>query len=913
MHENNVKNLRIYIMKGNTMKKTAKARNINIFGGGGSLTLSNNKAFGGFKSQHTNIHVGFTLAEMMVVMLILSVVMAAFAPIMTRRNKADLSNASPWKMVTAGESHIYYTNSIAHDSKAVAQIGAKMEQSDLTSNDINSRLLIATNSQAPNAISFGWRTNGTPAFTKLADMAVLRNSNDTNGRMFWGTPNSGTIDNNLGNYSLAIGIGAKAGKKTLMLDDAQSYSTAIGNDAKAASYSTAVGYGATAGPTDNTVIQSVTIGNNTVAQSVAIGNNAKAGISSISIGKSAAGSSDISTNNNIAIGVQSLYNNTGDSNTAIGNFALQSNTTGSHNVAIGYGTISSINNNNVNTGSKNVAIGYDTLLKNSSGEKNVAIGETAQKENTTGSDNVAIGYQALQSNKIGSGNTAIGYNALVNAVGRDTRQTRNDWLSDLDLVISQQAPVQIIINDVKAGEHNTAIGYNSLSSTTTGGTNIAVGKESGGTITTGSNNIALGLNALGGYWNGSSTDSSNTTGSDNIAIGQYALSHGGAFNGNIAIGAGNLQHLTSGGSNIAIGPNAMSEKTSGSKNIAIGLNALNYSTTGSNNIAIGDGACYYVSSGSNKTCIGGWSGVGMSSTLQENDAYAAFLGGGKPYESNGDHSSVTYIGGTSIFNNGDAVLEVHNKDHIQTASPGFEQGWGRLNGCSGISDEGALRICRRTKPSSTVVINGNLVVKGYIMTRLFLPAGDDGDSAEPGAAILGLSSAMDDYVGWYTHVHVNNILNDTEQRRNINGVWDSLIGIANKRSIGLGNYTDFSTSDRRLKNIQGVNNEGLEKIKQLKVYNFTFKNDAKKLPHTGVIAQDLQKIFPNAVTKGEDGYLRIRWDEMFYAMVNSIKELAAKVTGLEDRLTKLEKENQELKAQNSELAKRLTILENKIK
>ncbi|MBQ2611676.1 type II secretion system protein, partial [bacterium] len=32
---------------------------------------------------------GFTLAEMMVVMLILSIVMAAFAPIMTRRNKTD--------------------------------------------------------------------------------------------------------------------------------------------------------------------------------------------------------------------------------------------------------------------------------------------------------------------------------------------------------------------------------------------------------------------------------------------------------------------------------------------------------------------------------------------------------------------------------------------------------------------------------------------------------------------------------------------------------------------------------------------------------------------------------------------------------------------------------------------------------
>lgn len=37
----------------------------------------------------------FTLAEMMVVMLIMSIVLAAFAPVMTTRQKKDIS--SPWR------------------------------------------------------------------------------------------------------------------------------------------------------------------------------------------------------------------------------------------------------------------------------------------------------------------------------------------------------------------------------------------------------------------------------------------------------------------------------------------------------------------------------------------------------------------------------------------------------------------------------------------------------------------------------------------------------------------------------------------------------------------------------------------------------------------------------------------------
>ena len=84
------------------------------------------------------------------------------------------------------------------------------------------------------------------------------------------------------------------------------------------------------------------------------------------------------------------------------------------------------------------------------------------------------------------------------------------------------------------------------------------------------------------------------------------------------------------------------------------------------------------------------------------------------------------------------------------------------------------------------------------------------------------------------------------------------------------------------------------------------------------MAQDLIKVFPTAVSKDANGYYRIRWDEMFYASINAIKQLDRKIVALIDRTTKvesqiaqLEKENITLKTQVSNLSARVERLKNK--
>ena len=94
----------------------------------------------------------------------------------------------------------------------------------------------------------------------------------------------------------------------------------------------------------------------------------------------------------------------------------------------------------------------------------------------------------------------------------------------------------------------------------------------------------------------------------------------------------------------------------------------------------------------------------------------------------------------------------------------------------------------------------------------------------------------------------------------------------------------FTLSDRRIKNIGDKFTAGVNELSKLDFFHYTFKKDEAKTPHVGVIAQDLQKVFPDAVTKGDDGFLRIRWEDMFYAAINAIKELNTKITEIADNL-----------------------------
>lgn len=189
------------------------------------------------------------------------------------------------------------------------------------------------------------------------------------------------------------------------------------------------------------------------------------------------GSLEYEGNSNIAIGLYALSSNTtGYKNNAIGVSALNFNTVGKGNNAIGFGTLG-----NNTTGNYNTAIGISSLALNSTGSFNNAIGDLSLYRNESGYQNNAIGHNALYFNTTGVCNNALGSNALYS----NTTSNYNNAFGDGSLYMNT------------IGFFNNAIGCQTLYNNTTGQCNSAFGHNTGKGITTGSNNTIIGANVVG--------------------------------------------------------------------------------------------------------------------------------------------------------------------------------------------------------------------------------------------------------------------------------------------------------------------------------------------------------------------------------------------------------------------------------
>jgi hypothetical protein len=103
-------------------------------------------------------------------------------------------------------------------------------------------------------------------------------------------------------------------------------------------------------------------------------------------------------------------------------------------------------------------------------------------------------------------------------------------------------------------------------------------------------------------------------------------------------------------------------------------------------------------------------------------------------------------------------------------------------------------------------------------------------------------------------------------------------------------------SDARLKKNLIVITDAIDKINQLYGYHFTWndliKDDRENTETVGLIAQEVEKVLPEAVWTGEDGYKRIYLDKITPLLVEGIKELNQKIKSLERRIEKLEISNE---------------------
>ena len=129
----------------------------------------------------------------------------------------------------------------------------------------------------------------------------------------------------------------------------------------------------------------------------------------------------------------------------------------------------------------------------------------------------------------------------------------------------------------------------------------------------------------------------------------------------------------------------------------------------------------------------------------------------------------------------------------------------------------------------------------------------------------------------------------------------------NKKKKGTIQDNDSSGwfSDKRLKkDIKELNNS-LEKLSQIRGVEFYWKKKGwSKRKQFGVIAQELQKVYPDMVIK-KNGYLRVNYQALIAPLIESVKELKKENEKLKNEVNNLKKEMEILKTEIKEIKKKI--------
>ncbi len=310
----------------------------------------------------------------------------------------------------------------------------------------------------------------------------------------------------------------------------------------------------------------------------------------------------------------------GDLNTAVGSYALASQSSGSNATAVGFEAARYLTGNNCAVGSyalkgvsgssngvRNVAVGHQAMLEIEGGDDNTCVGNTAGYKLDAGSDNTFIGAKSGDICEGGGQNTAVGMDSL---------------------------------GGLSSGGSNVAVGYGAGLSISSAGYNTCIGTEAGKSLTTGEHNVAIGYRAM----------EVQTGCGSNVAVGNYALSDcsDGAATGNTAIGHKAGEVLTTAEHCTLVGFKAGDSILGGYSNTAVGSSALAYATTGNRCVAVGRNTLASLSTGLEAVALGHEAGVDYNANG------GVFLGRWAGKTNATDQNTVLYIArnADSAGNNG---------------------------------------------------------------------------------------------------------------------------------------------------------------------------------------------------------------------------------------------------------------------
>jgi hypothetical protein len=422
-------------------------------------------------------------------------------------------------------------------------------------------------------------------------------------------------------------------------------------------------------------------------------------------------------------------------------------------------------------------------------------------------------------------------------------------------------------------------------SQTVSGSLSATGVVSGSSYQIGSNLFAFGTYANQTVFLGFA-GSPGTSALQDTATGYGALSSGDSGGYNVANGYQSLHSNGAGRGNTADGNSALYSNTTGLFNTASGGGALLFNTTGLGNTADGNSALYSNTTGGGNTGIGTEAGstTDSSNLTGENDTALGYLAS----FSTGTLTNATAIG---------AYAEVSENNAIVLGSIT------NVNGCTVQNDCASTNVgIGTTAPGHLLDVAGTVAIdstnlnngSNFIDLTFGLNAGEGMSSSRTaGSNQYGIDIFTDfaRRISIEQHGNVGIGTTSPDNLLTVNGSADK---------PGGGSWGTYS--DGRLKNLNGSYNSGLSQVLKLNPVRYRYKSDnamgiRDTEEHIGVVAQDVQRVIPEAVTENSKGYLLVNNDPIIWSMLNAIKEQQGEIRTLKSELRVTQRSLQRVQAQ----------------
>jgi len=316
-------------------------------------------------------------------------------------------------------------------------------------------------------------------------------------------------------------------------------------------------------------------------------------------------------------------------------------------------------------------------------------------------------------------------------------------------------------------------------------------------------------------------------------------------------------------------------------NTACGTDALLTNTTGSNNTATGYAALWANSTGSENTALG----VGALITNNGNANTAA-----------GYQSLYLNTGGGNNTASG-YQASYSNRGGSNNTSSGYQALYWNDTGSSNAAFGAAALVQNRAGVRNTAVGAAALAYnRGNFNTALGYGAGE---ALTYGTDNIDIASA-----GVAGETHTLRLGTQGSSGTPGSGVVSTYIaGVASVPVTGLAVYITSSgqlgvqpSSERYKTDIESMGTK-TERLAELRPVSFKYKNDPNGTVQYGLIAEEVAKVYPELVIRGDDGRINgVRYEELTPMLLHEVQQQQAQIAALNARLAELDELKQQMLA-----------------